>query len=138
MRSSREERIMSEDLVSAIKEAYNRTLEEERKAREEVRMKAYYIGKMKGLLTAMQILEDVLTEVNKEVSGKLASELSVKSSEINSLLYEGNEKRYKEVMREIEVLSAEIKMVDEVLDKVKGRFREESNEELRRIKDSVL
>ncbi len=138
MRSSREGRMRSEDLVSAIKEAYNRTLEEERKAREEVRMKAYYIGKMKGLLTAMEILEEVLSEVNKEVSGRLTSELSVKSSEINSLLFEGNERRYREVMREVEALSSKLKMVDEVLGKIREAFNEESNKELRRIKDSVL
>jgi len=131
-------------LIEEIKALYREALRREEDAEGRVRTLAYYIGKIKGLMTALEILRGMVEGRMREIEVEGAQAMEAKRAYLDNLP-ERRPEDYERFSREVaqitekmrektDLLSGVLRDFEKEVSRAVGRAREKMREEMKKRK----
>ncbi len=127
---------MGEDLVEEIRRIYEDALSRKKKVDEEIRVLAYFVGKLNALVNTLKLLEKMGDEVKQELTSRAVQGLEAKRAFLDELP-ERKPEDYEKFSREVDRVNERLKAQREAVDMIIKVFRSKVEEEAERVKEEI-
>lgn len=127
---------MSEDLVEEIRRMYEEVLSRKKKVDEEIRVLAYFVGKLNALVNTLKLLEKMGDEVKQDLASRAVQGLEAKRAFLDELP-ERKPEDYERFSREVDRVNERLKAQREAVDMIIKVFRSKVEEEAERVKREI-
>ncbi|RSN76114.1 hypothetical protein [Candidatus Methanodesulfokora washburnensis] len=128
---------MSEDIVSEIRRIYEDTIERKKKIDEDVKMLAYFVGKLNSLINTLKLMEKMGNEVKDDLTRAAMQGLEAKRVFLSELP-ERKPEDYERFSREAERINERLKAQKEAIDMLINAFKSRVEEEAERVREKIM
>jgi gas vesicle protein len=128
---------MSEDIVTEIRRIYEETLERKKNVDEDVKMLAYFVGKLNSLINTLKLMEKMGEEIKEDLT-KLAIQSLEAKRVFLSELPERKPEDYERFSKEAERINERLKAQKEAIDMLINAFKSRVEEEAERVREKIM
>jgi|GEM_PF-2921381 uncharacterized protein YjcR len=128
---------MSEDIVSEIRRIYEDTIERKKKIDEDVKMLAYFVGKLNSLINTLKLMEKMGNEVKDDLTRAAMQGLEAKRVFLSELP-ERKPEDYERFSREADRINERLKAQKEAIDMLINAFKSRVEEEAERVREKIM
>jgi uncharacterized protein YjcR len=128
---------MSEDIVSEIRRIYEDAIERKKKIDEDVKMLAYFVGKLNSLINTLKLMEKMGNEVKDDLTRAAMQGLEAKRVFLSELP-ERKPEDYERFSREADRINERLKAQKEAIDMLINAFKSRVEEEAERVREKIM
>lgn len=127
---------MEDEMIQELKLLYKRMIEERESIEGSIRMTAFSIGKISGIMTAIDLLDKIVEEMKEEVKKESLREMESRRKILDSLP-ERRAEDYERLGEEIERLSREMNAKLSALEALRESLRDALEERRRATMEKI-
>jgi len=124
------------DAVTEIRRIYEETLEKKKKVDEDIRVLAYYIGKLNGLVNSLRVMEKIGQQIEEEITRAAMQGLEAKRVFLDELP-ERKPEDYEKFSREVERVNERLRAQKEVIKRMVDAFKARVEAEASKVREEI-